>query len=230
MRWYHTLASRIAAGEHAVFDADGTLWDGNVGEAFMYVLAAEGVLPATTGDEYARLFEKSYDLAYAFATRCLAGHPEAWVQERSRAFFASAWSSRIFPEMRALLEHLALRGVLSWVASASNRWIIQAGAAELEVPAERVIGMSLEVDGGILSDRLVRPLVNGAGKAEALRQRLPQLPALAGGNSVNDLAMLRLATTDALVVSPEAGPDPRTGEDLRAEAVARGWMIRDLRL
>lgn len=228
MVWYDTLAAALSAGDHAVFDADGTLWSGDVGEGFAEALVREGRLPPAAIAEYERRLARSYTDAYVFATTCLAGLAEGEVRSRAEAFFARTWRGRIFPEMRALLARLEARGVSCWVASASNRWVVEAGARELGIPPERVMAMTVEVEGGRLTDRIVPPPVTGAGKAEALRIRLPAPPALVAGNSANDLAMLRLATRCALVVNASPGVDPRTGEDLLAEARARGWQVRDL--
>jgi HAD superfamily phosphoserine phosphatase-like hydrolase len=225
MPWYEALARALAPGDHAAFDADGTLWAGDAGEDLQHALVSEGALAAATRDEYERLLRVDMLAAYVHATRALAGLEEAWLRDRARRLVERDVADRVYPEMRGLLTVLAARGVTPWVVSSSNRWVVEAGAATLGIPPERVLAMAVEVEGGVLTGRLVLPAVAREGKAEALRSALPSPPALCAGNSVNDLAMLRLATRQALVVNPRPSPDPATGEDLLAEAEARGWLV-----
>jgi phosphoserine phosphatase len=227
MPWYRALALELDPGDHAVFDADGTLWHGDVGEALQEALIAEGSLPADVGTEYERLLQEDYREAYAFATRALAGLSEEWLRARCAAFFAE-WEPRVFPEMRGLVAELATRGVHSWIASGSNRWIVECGAASFGIPAHRTLAMTVDVEAGVLTDRLRPPPLTAEGKADAVRAALPIAPALVAGNSVADLATLRMATRRALVVNAMPGIDPRTGDDLVREAHLRGWSIREL--
>jgi phosphoserine phosphatase len=152
------------------------------------------------------------------------------LRERTRRFFAETWAPKIFPEMRALVDALAARGAAVHVASASNRWIVEAGAAAFGIPAERVMAMRTVVDGGVLTRDIIPPAVTREGKARLLRERFAAPPALVAGNSTNDLPMLRLATKVALVVNGEPGVDPKTGDDLVTEARERGWIAREVRV
>jgi phosphoserine phosphatase len=226
--WYKALAAELESGDHAVFDADDTLWNGDLGEALQEALVRDGRLDQAVDDRYRELLRADRRTAYAYATTALAGLTETFLRERTAALWAESWAQRVFPEMRGLLAALAARGVTAWVASATNRWAIEVAASALGIPTERVIAMEVEADGGVLTDRLLLPAVSGAGKAEAIERRLPRVPALVAGDSVNDLAMLRLATKVALVVNAKPGEDPLTGVDLLGEAALCGWWVRDL--
>ena len=226
--WITELVSALAPGDHAVFDADGTLWSGDVGEAFHEALVAEGVLAPATLVEYARLHALDLVAAYAYGTRVLAGLEVPWLRARAAAFFEAEFAGRVFPEMRALLAALAVAGVTPWIASASYRALVDPGARALGIPEARVFAMTLHEEGGRTTDQLALPLVTHEGKAEVLRARFAPLPALVAGNSVNDLPMLRLARKAALVVNAKPGRDPTTGDDLVAETTTRGWLARVL--
>ena len=164
--------------------------------------------------------------AYIYGTQALAGLREEWLVERAERFFAQEWEAQIFPEMRALVAGLLDKGVNVHIASASNRWIVERGAARLGIPAERVHAMTVAVKDGVITEELVPPAVTRDGKATLIREKLGGSPALVAGNSVNDLPMLRLATHVALAVNAESGADPKSGEDLAAEAAAKGWLMR----
>jgi phosphoserine phosphatase len=226
--WINEIAEAIAAGDDAVFDADGTLWEGDVGEAIHAHFVREGVLARATLDEYARRHEQDFADAYVYATKILAGLEEGWLTNAARAFFDAVWAAHVFPEMKALITALSARGVCVWIASASNRWVVEAGAARLGIDRERVLAMAVRVEGGRLTADVVPPPITRAGKAEALRQHLSAAPALVAGNSVNDIDMLCLASKVALVVYPaSAGDDPKDAAFLE-EARRRRWRVQAL--
>ena len=219
------VAAKLDRGDLAVFDADGTLWANDVGEGFQAALIAEGVLSPAVDVEYLRLVKTDFAAAYTYATQALAGLREDMVRERGARFFESDFAPLIFPDMRALVRALHVRGVDVHIASASNRWVVEAGASHFDIPPNRVHAMTVAVRRGVVTGELVPPAVTRDGKAQLIKERLGGAPALVAGNSVNDLPMMRLATRVALAVNAESGADPKTGEDLAAEAKARGWTM-----
>ena len=84
----------------------------------------------------------------------------------------------------------------------------------------RVLAIHLEVDGGLLSDRVVSPVTCRQGKVEAIDQHIGCRPTLAVGDSMGDLEMLEYAT-QALIV----GRTDQAGTEISALADARGWPI-----
>ena len=195
-------------GEVAVFDADGTLWSGDAGEALLQALAREGGLdgyPAGSGDawrDYRALEATDPTRAYAFAAELLAGLSEADLVQRCDRLMGEHVAAHLFAPMRALLQCFVELGAEVWLVSASNRWVIQAGARLLGLPPERVLGMRTAVVDGMLTRELVPPLTNLEGKVEAIELSIGRRPAFAAGNSLNDVPMLRLATRAALMVNP----------------------------
>lgn len=230
MSWTNEIVSLLEPGTLAVFDADGTLWAGDVGEGLQAALIAEGTLSAAVEAKYQALLRSDFASAYIYGTQALAGLREDWVVERTERFFARDWAHQIFPEMRSLVRGLIDKGVDVHIASASNRWIVERGAARLGIPSERVHAMTLVVRNGVITDEIVPPAVTRDGKATLIRERLGGSPALVAGNSVNDLPMMRLATRVALAINAESGTDPKSGEDLAAEAATRGWAMRTVTL
>lgn len=226
MSWTNEVISRIEPGALAVFDADGTLWAGDVGEGLQAAFIADGTFSHAVEKKYQALMRTDFATAYIYGTQALAGLREEWLVERAERFFAQEWEAQIFPEMRALVAGLLDKGVNVHIASASNRWIVERGAARLGIPAERVHAMTVAVKDGVITEELVPPAVTRDGKATLIREKLGGSPALVAGNSVNDLPMLRLATHVALAVNAESGADPKSGEDLAAEAAAKGWLMR----
>src|SRR5690606_4495388 len=110
--------------------------------------------------------------------------------------FARHFAPRVFPAMRELLRELRAAGVRVAIVSASNRWVVEAGARELGV--HRCAGLSLHVEGGVLTGVLERPLSTGAGKVVRARELLGGI-GLAAGNGVNDLPLLEAARAPVVV-------------------------------
>jgi HAD superfamily phosphoserine phosphatase-like hydrolase len=217
------LLARRSGGECVCFDADGTLWRGDVGEDLLRFLVAEDRLPAHRGDRslYAR-YERAHDrspvAAYQLAVEVMAGLEEATLRQWCAEFFARRFLGRLFPFARPLLGAFAAAGYTPWIVSASPRWIVEAGAAALGV--EALIAVDCGVDEGRLDGQVHQPVPAGQGKVALLKAR-GLSPVFAAGNGDLDLPMLELAGT-RLVVAPwgeEANLLVRT-------ALARGWPVQ----
>jgi phosphoserine phosphatase len=208
----------------AAFDADGTLWDGDLGEAVLLELIAAGQLigaPADPWAQYLDRFSQGAGEAFAYAGRLMAGLSEDLVREVSARVYAADFRARVFPEARWLLEVLIERGWEVYVVSASNRWSIEVAARDLGLPAERVVALDLETAGGVLTTQVRLPVPTLEGKPSLLRARAGRAADLAFGNSLLDLPLLLSATVPVGVGLLE-GPDARPNAFL-VEAARRGW-------
>lgn len=209
--------AREHAGQSVVFDADGTLWRGDVGEDFLRFAIHRGLFAASY-ETYERLLSQSAPRAYAYCVEVMNDQAEEELAQRCAAFFTERFTGKIFPFVRPLLARLEQAGCPVWICSASPRWAVLPGAAALGIPASQVIGVTCPVLAGRLTGAVDQPVPVGPGKVTWLERR--QLaPALAVGNGDFDLDMLAFAQ-HALVISP---PDSRN--HLVAEAQARGWPI-----
>lgn len=215
------LIQAAVAGGTAAFDADGTLWADDVGEAFLRALEADGTVPAGSWAEYERRLALDPSDAYGFAVTVMEGLRVGDVQERAAAFYGRFFEPRLFPETRSLLAALLDGGVRVAIVSASNLWLIEAAGRALGVRA--ATGVAVEVDRGRLTGRLVRPIPSGEGKPVWARELLGSPPALAVGNGENDLPLLRSASV-AAVVCPAEAPDTPAARFAREQ----GWPVMPL--
>ncbi len=117
--------------------------------------------------------------------------------------------------MRELVRRLQENGCEVWAVSSSNEWVIRAGMKHFGIPENRVLAAKVEVERGIVTDRLIR-VPSGAGKPEALREVVKKEIDAAFGNSRWDTEMLAMAK-HAFAVNPNP--------DLEAAARERGWRI-----
>jgi phosphatidylglycerophosphatase C len=215
-----SLIERIVlehAGQPVVFDADGTLWRGDVGEDFLRYAIHRGLFEASY-ERYEALLSESPARAYAYCVEVMADHPEAELEQACAAFFAERFSGRIFGFVRPLLARLKQAGCPLWICSASPRWIVVPGAIALGIPASQVIGVTCAVKDGRLTGAVEQPVPVGPGKVAWLK-RFELTPALGVGNGDFDVDMLEFSK-HGLVISP---PDSRNGLVLGAHA--RGWPI-----
>lgn len=209
-------------GAVAAFDADGTLWRDDVGEAFLQHLCARGWVRLPDGrdpyTEYLTRVERDRGSGYAYAAQLQAGLAQAALEEECARFARNFVPRRALPATQELLARCAEAGLACWVVSASPVQIVRAAAPLAGVPAERCLGMETRVDAqGIVTDEIVPPITFARGKVEALAKAGLGAPALGCGDSIfGDLALLE-ASGVAVVVAQ--GP----GGGLAEEARRRGW-------
>lgn len=98
--------------------------------------------------------------------------------------------ARFIAESVDLIRALAERGFDIWAVSGSNKWSVEPVFRSFGVPADRVIGIDLEVENGVLTGRTDGPVPIRAGKIDALRHRTKTVPLLAASDSKNDIPLL----------------------------------------
>lgn len=217
-------------GQVAVFDADQTLWRDDVGEGFLHWLIDNQhlVKAAPGGDAFAHyeaLCQQSKTIGYAYAAQAMAGIPEARLQALAAAYFKDHFQQNIYPAQKALIARLQQAGVEVWMVSASNQWIVDAGAPYLGVPLNRVVGIRLAVDSaGLITETVVPPVTYRQGKVDAILKYIGQQPILVSGDSMTDYEMLVYAKQLRLVINPaERGVSGGNITDLAQE---HGWHIQ----
>ncbi|MFO0597408.1 MAG: haloacid dehalogenase-like hydrolase [Myxococcaceae bacterium] len=212
-----TKVCGAAAGRNVVFDADGTLWRGDVGEDFLRFAFHRRLFPGEYAD-YERHLARSASHAYGWAVEIMRGLDEATLQRTCDEFFEQRFKGRVFGFVRPVLARLRAAGATVWICSASPRWAVLPGARALGIAPEHVIGVSCAVTEGALTGQLDAPVPVGPGKVTWLERRAVK-PLLAVGNGDFDLDMLAAAEL-ALVIAP-----PDSDNQLVAEARARRWPI-----
>jgi len=205
----------------AVFDCDGTLWSGDAGEGFFDWELKRGVV----SDDIVRWARARYadyragkvsedDMCGEMVT-VHEGLQESEILCLSKEFFDGNFVSRIFPEMRRLISELQNSGCDVWAVSSTNEWTIREAMKHFGIPTEKILAASVEVENGIITDRLIR-VPSGIGKPQAILEIIGRPPDAAFGNSRWDAEMLRIARYAVAV-----NPNP----DLEILAREREWTI-----
>ena len=121
----------------------------------------------------------------------------------------------LFNDMVQLVCRLREGGCGVWLVSATNQWVIEAAAALIGIPADRVLATSATIVDGLVTDRLMR-VPSGPGKRTALQAAAAAVPDAAFGNSRWDVEMLTYAR-QAYAVHPSP--------ELARIAGERGWPV-----
>jgi len=210
---------REMPGAPAVFDADGTLWREDVGEAFLRHLVSLGWVRLADGSDPYQAYERAVDrdkaAGYAYAAQLQAGLEAERVAAEAEKFARSWVPPRLVDDTQGLRALCEQAGLAPFVVSASALPIVLAAAPLAGFPRDRCRGIEVAVREGRFTEQVMQPITYAAGKVAAV----PGSIALACGDSLTgDLPMLEAARV-AVAVAPAAG------SPLSAEARKRGWFV-----
>lgn len=205
----------------AVFDCDGTLWSGDAGEGFFDWELKRGVVSPDVvrwaRARYAdyRAGKVSEDDMCGEMVTLHRGLREDDVLSLSKQFFDKYFLRNIFPEMQRLVSELQKAECDVWAVSSTNEWVVREAMKHFGIPREKVLAAGVQIENGIISDRLVR-VPSGLGKPKAILEVVGRPPDAAFGNSRWDTEMLQIARY-AIAVNPNP--------DLEQVARQRGWTV-----
>ncbi|MGA8528969.1 MAG: haloacid dehalogenase-like hydrolase [Acidobacteriaceae bacterium] len=205
----------------AVFDCDGTLWNGDAGLGFLNWSIEAGLLSRNASDwidARHRLYRQDQVSEADICGEMVQVYASLRDDELRRAaarYFAQQVESQIFPEMRALVTDLRAAGTDIWAVSSTNNWVIEEGVRRFDIPPNRVLAAAVHVHDGLITSDLI-DVPTDEGKAEALRRTGLPHPDAVFGNSIHDAAMLEIAQ-HAFPVNPTPG--------LAEIAAHHGWPV-----
>lgn len=214
----------------AAFDADGTLWDADLGENFFqYQIDHKQVsLPADPWTHYLEMKKINDDPrdAYVWLAQINQGKKLTDVRQWAQQAFDSIVPSPLFTEQKKLTEVLQSHGVKIYIITASIKWAVEPGARAMGLTAENVIGVETVVRDGIITNEPKLPITYRAGKVAALLNATNnKKPFLCSGNSIGDFELLECATHLPLAVSAASRDDRlfRSESELFSKAQPLGW-------
>jgi phosphoserine phosphatase len=216
----HAVRQACAADPSAVvaFDGDGTLWSGDVGEDFFFhilerveilepaeraaraLAALHGVASHGTARQTAQAMYDAYRAGtFPEPEICelmawiLAGRSRREAGQIAREVHAPGeMAERLRRPMRVIIE--GLRGIETFVVSASPTLVVAPVAASLGWDASHVVALETKFEGDVVLAEAVRPITYAEGKVTNLRTRIGQRPiAAAFGDSAFDVALLASA-------------------------------------
>lgn len=214
----------------AAFDADGTLWDTDLGENFFqYQIDHKQVpLPENPWEHYFSMKKINGDPrdAYAWLAQVNAGIQISEVRQWAQQAFDSIQPKPIFSEQKQLIELLLENDVQIFIVTASIKWAVEPGARALGLKDDNVIGIETVLKDNVVTAEKVFPITYREGKVQALLKKTGgQAPFLASGNSTGDLELLQSASHIKLAVSAASRDDRlfKAENELQQLAEKNNW-------
>jgi phosphoserine phosphatase len=214
----------------AAFDADGTLWDTDLGENFFqYQIDHRLVeLPTDPWIHYLEMKKVNGDPrdAYAWLAQINHGVSLEKLREWSAAAYDGVQPKPIFSEQKRLVELLLSYEVEVYVVTASITWAVEPGAKAIGIKPQNVIGVETVVKDGTITTEKILPITYRAGKVDALLKRTGgKLPFLCSGNTIGDFELLTAATEFQLAVSAASRDDKlfKSENELQTLAAEKNW-------
>lgn len=216
----------------AVFDADGTLWDTDLGESFFKYQIKNNLLANLPADPWRhyRDWKEGGDPrpAYLWLAQINSGVSLSKVREWAVNSVTEKNPLPIFEEQKQLIEFFLQNGVDVWIVTASVKWAVEPGAERLGISEDRVVGIETSESGGVLTDQQKGFMTYRQGKADALLSLTHgQKPFFACGNTIGDEALLTCSSGISLAVGAAKPSDElfSAEEKLRSLARERNWDI-----
>ena len=130
--------------------------------------------------------------------------------------------------MRDLSHTLLKAGFEIWVVSASIRWIVEVGVKDFGIQHDHVIGSSVVVESGVLTEKIENMVPYRGAKAKLIEKIIGVKPLLAGGNTYWDKEMLGTARELVLTINSEKKGTLNYDSEqrLRSLAEANRWLIQ----
>ncbi|MGE3387759.1 MAG: HAD family hydrolase [Bdellovibrionales bacterium] len=218
----------------AAFDADGTLWNTDLGEALFDFQVRNKLLSGLPPDPWGHYqnlkVQVSHEVAYLWLAQINKGLPLKQVQEWAHKAVAEMAPVPVFKEVRALIDELHAMNVEVYIVTASIKWAVEPGAPLLGISPENVIGIRTRVVDGLVTDKQEGPITYKQGKVTGLLEATGgEKPFFCAGNTEGDLPLLESATDLRLVIagSPENDRNYATERKMLAIAQDRGWYAQN---
>ena len=191
---------------YAAFEADGSLWDTDLGENFFHYKIQNKLLenlPENPFEHY-HTWKNQGDPrpAYLWLAQICKGHSiekvRIWANEAVEAISPLP----IFPAQRDLIRLLLDEKVKVFIVTASVKWAVEPAAKNFGLSYENVIGVETAIEKGVVTDVAAGHMTYREGKAAALLRATNGVnPFLCSGNTIGDSYLLDIATDFKIAVT-----------------------------
>jgi HAD superfamily phosphoserine phosphatase-like hydrolase len=209
----------------ALFDADGTLWDTDLGENLFHFTIDNRLveLPPNPWEHYLELKKKNSDPrdAYLWLAQIYKGQSIDQVRKWADEALKTLQPFPVFDDQKKLIDTLNNSGVTIKIITASITWAVQPGARFLGLEDSSVIGVETVVKNGIVTDEKSGVITYRKGKVEGYNQNHSAIPFLAVGNSEGDVELLEYASHIKLAVSAANREDKLYKSEFQLQQIAK---------
>lgn len=213
----------------AAFDADGTLWDIDLGETFFHYQIDNKLveLPERPWEYYQEMKAESPQKAYLWLAQICRGKSLAQIHQWAQEAISTQSPLPVFLEQKKLIDLMISKGVQIFIVTASVKWSVEPGAAILGLGKESVIGVETLVENGTITEHQKGLITYRQGKVDALLEKTKgKLPFFSAGNTMGDFQLLQAATHLSLAVSAASRDDKlfKTELELQENAEKNNWL------
>jgi phosphoserine phosphatase len=213
----------------AAFDADGTLWDTDLGETFFHYQIDNKLveLPPDPWKFYQSTKADNPQKAYLWLAQICKGKNIKEVQAWASEAIQKASPIPVFDEQKKLIELFLNRGVKIYIITASVKWAVEPGARLVGLSNENVIGVETALENESITDLQKGVITYRQGKVDALLAKTGgKQPFFASGNTMGDYQLLQSATHLSVAVSAAAEKDVLylTENELLQKAKLNNWI------
>ena len=196
----------------AAFDADGTLWPGDVGRGFFRFLIQKKYLIKkfpNLQESFDRIVEqKGRKHALVWLAQILSGFKLTEVREWVKQFFIEN-PLKAFLINKCIIEFLHSKNIPVYIVSSSIQWVLEEALKTFNIPTYRIIGVQTIIQNEMITDKLILPAPVHEDKIKALHKKTNgENPFLASGNTPADLSLLEASSHFKLVIA-----SAKTGDD-----------------
>jgi|FLYM01.1.fsa_nt_gi phosphoserine phosphatase len=214
----------------AAFDADGTLWDIDMGETFFeYVIDNQLVpLPKDPWDHYFSMQDQvSKEAAYLWLAQIFNGVPLTQVREWAKQSVEKAHPVPVFDFQKKVISHLQSLDVDVYIVTASITWAVEPAAKLVGLNPNKVLGIETELVDGKVGMNQKGTLTYREGKALRIVEETNGItPYFCSGNTEGDLELLKSATDVRFVMSNTVGAHANYATEMKMIELAKkeGWF------
>ena len=213
----------------AAFDADGTLWDTDLGETFFHHQIDHKLvpLPQHAFSFYEDMKMQEPTKAYLWLAQICKDQKLEQVHQWAKDAVRNISPVPVFSEQKKLIELFLSKGVTVYIITASVKWAVEPGAEMLGLQKHNVLGVETKVIDGVISEEQKGTITYRQGKVDALLEETKgKKPFFASGNTMGDFQLLQAATHLSLAVSAAASDDKlyKTEQELQGHAVNSQWL------
>ncbi len=221
---------RPSGPAYAAFDADGTLWDMDMGENFFeYVIKNKLVpLPENAWEHYFMLQDRiSKEVAYLWLAQIFKGVSLEQVREWARESVEAIHPVPVFDFQKRVIAHLLDLKVNVYIVTASIKWAVEPAAHLVGLTPDQVLGIETVLENGKIGMKQKGLLTYREGKAKRILEVTGGVqPYFCSGNTEGDLELLKSASQIRFVMSNtvSAHPNYKTEHIMVETAKREGWF------
>lgn len=214
---------------YAAFDADGTLWDTDLGEnMFRYQIKNQLVkLPDEAWQHYRDIKKVDPKKAFLWLAQVNQGVKISRVREWAESAVEQYNPLPIFSAQQKLIELLLQNDVNVMIVTASVAWAVEPGARRIGVERENVLGVATKIENDIVTDENAHTITYRDGKIKRVLEFTGGVaPFLCSGNTMGDYELLKGASHISLAVSAakESSDLFATEMELQKNANEHNWL------